>query len=113
MHCAERCGPESGWCSMPHKARAVEAALLRKGFRLVTNGRHRKFEYGALGGNTTAVRTSMSHGANRDLSDDLLGKMARQVRLSRREFDELVRCPMSQSRYEGLLARRGHLPGQA
>ena len=97
---------------MPHRTRAVTAALLAKGF-LQIGSKHRRYRYHTLDGVRTGVHTVMSHGSRREIDDSLLAAMARQVRLSRREFDELVRCPMSQSRYEGLLARRGHLPGQA
>ena len=49
----------------------------------------------------------LSHGGNRDLSDRLVAKMARQCRLTRREFDDLIRCSLSQQEYEALLVERG------
>jgi len=36
--------------------------------------------------------------------------MAKQARLVKKEFLELVDCPMSDARYLELLRERGHLP---
>jgi hypothetical protein len=36
--------------------------------------------------------------------------MAKQTRLVKKEFLELVDCPMTESRYLELLRERGHLP---
>ncbi len=51
----------------------------------------------------------MSHGADRDLSDRLLGQMARQIHLNRRQFDQLVDCSLSQPDYEAMLRRGGFI----
>ena len=91
---------------MPRKARRVESALLAKGFRF-RNSRHRKLYFYTVQGESTAVSTLLSHGGDRDVNDRLLAQMARQCRLSRREFDRLIDCPMSQQEYEALLVERG------
>lgn len=92
---------------MPRKARVVERGLLRKGFRLV-NTHHRRFLYHTLDGDEPRpVTTIMSHGADRDVSDWLLGKMARQLSLTRRQFDDLIDCRLSQTDYEAMLRRDG------
>ena len=93
---------------MPRKARRVESALLAKGFHRL-DSKHLKFRYHRLDGGRTAVRTVMSHGGNRDVADALLSRMARQCGLSRREFERLIDCPMSQEQYEDLLRERGHI----
>lgn len=93
---------------MPHKARVVESALLRKGFRR-QNARHRRLFYHDLRGDQTAVFTILSHGSDRDIGDDLVARMARQCHLSRREFDDLIRCPMSRQAYEARLRQDGHI----
>jgi hypothetical protein len=42
----------------------------------------------------------ISHGIRGDdIGDRLLGQMAKQVRLSKKEFIELVDCPMSKEGY--------------
>lgn len=87
---------------MPLDRRAAEAALLAKGFRL-RESRHRRFIYYASDGRKTPVWTMISHGSRRDISDGLLRTMARQCKLTRREFDDLLACPLSRDQYEAKL----------
>lgn len=92
---------------MPRKARVVERGLLRKGFRL-TDTHHRRFVYHTLDGEQPQpVTTIMSDGADRDISDRLLGLMARQLHLNRRQFDDLIDCRLSQADYEAMMRRDG------
>ena len=92
---------------MPRKARVVERGLLRKGFRL-TDTHHRRFVYHTLDGEEPQpVGTLMSHGPDRDISDRLLAAMSRQLHLTRRQFDDLVDCTLSQADYEAMLRRGG------
>lgn len=93
---------------MPRKARQVESALLTKGFRRA-DSKHRKFRYHKSNGAETGIRTLLSHGGNREIGDSLLATMARQCRLTRREFERLIDCPLSQEQYEDLLKARGHI----
>ena len=94
---------------MPRKARLVERGLLRKGFRL-TDTHHRRFVYHTLDGEEPQpVTTIMSHGADRDISDRLLGQMARQLHLTRRQFDNLVDCTLLQDDYEAMMRRDGFI----
>ena len=51
----------------------------------------------------------MSHGADRDISDRLLSQMARQLHLTRRQFDDLIDCRLSQADYEAMLRRDGFI----
>ena len=88
---------------MPLDRRDTEAALLSKGFQL-REGRHRRFIYFTKAGKKTPVWTMLSHGSRRDLGDGLVRMMARQCKLSRREFDELIACPLSRDEYEAKLA---------
>lgn len=90
---------------MPRKPADVERALLNKGFRK-KEGDHHFFIYHSKAGRKTAVFTKTSHG-EREISDHLLGKMAKQVRLSNREFDDLVDCPLSRDAYEVKLIGKG------
>lgn len=69
---------------MPRDRRDVERGLLAKGF-VQTGGDHHFFTYHTLGDLKTPVFTKTSHGA-REIDDGLLGRMARQCRLTRREF---------------------------
>ena len=96
---------------MPRKARRVESALLAKGFQRI-DSKHRKFSYVTILGSNTPIYTLLSHGANRDIDDSLLGRMARQCGLSRREFLRLIDCSLSQEEYESILVERGAIdPG--
>lgn len=81
---------------------------MRKGF-LLTESRHHRLRYYKLDGDRTNVVTIMSHGSDRDIDDRLLAKMARQLHLSRREFDELVDCSLSQADYEAMMRRDGFI----
>lgn len=89
---------------MPRKAREVLSGLKRKGFVEEREGHHIFLIYETIAGLRTDIRTRLSHqsGGN-DVGDPLLGAMARQVRLSRREFDELIDCPLSRQEYESKL----------
>lgn len=83
---------------MPRPQRDVEAALLRKGF-VQHETDHSYFVYFRTNGQKSVFKTKTSHGA-REISDPLLGQMARQVGLNKRDFLDLVDCPMSRAVYE-------------
>jgi hypothetical protein len=85
---------------MPRKQREVEKGLCRKGFRRAES-HHHFFIYHSLGGEKTNLFTKTSHG-NIELSDYLLGRMARQIKLSKSQFFEFVDCTISQQAYEDL-----------
>jgi len=60
--------------------------------------------YEELDGRRTDIRTRVSHqSGGGDIGDNLLSAMARQVRLSRRDFEQLVDCPLSREAYEAKL----------
>lgn len=69
---------------MPRKQADVERALTRKGFKQ-SESHHRFFIYHSKAGRKTLVKTKTSHG-QREISDDLLSKMAQQVKLARGEL---------------------------
>lgn len=93
---------------MPRKSRDVQRGLIAKGFDW-HDSRHRRFVYVMRDGIPTRVRTVTSHGGNRDISDSLLATMARQCRVTRREFDQLIDCSMSREQYEELLSEGGRI----
>ena len=85
---------------MPLDRRLVEAGLLAKGFHKV-DGDHSFFIYYDRNGNKSPVRTKTSHGtSSKQLNDDLVSKMARQCRLSPKDFKDLATCPLSRDAYE-------------
>ena len=92
---------------MPRDRKAVEAGLKKKGF-VQSDNDHHYFTYHTLQGRKSRVFTKTSHGM-RELSDKLLSLMARQCRLSRADFLQLIDCPMTRVKYEAHLIRSGHI----
>jgi hypothetical protein len=90
---------------MPRKQSDVERSLTNKGFRH-KEGDHSYFHYYSTVGKKTAVFTKTSHGA-REIDDHLLGRMAKQCKLSRADFDQLIDCPLDQNSYETKLVALG------
>ena len=94
---------------MPVRAkRDVEAALKKKGFQ-PDDGDHHWFIFWTADGKKTTVRTKTSHGSTKDLGDGLLKEMARQVRVSKLQFLELVDFPMSREPYQSFLEQGEHV----
>lgn len=94
---------------MPRDAKDVAANLKRKGFT-PDDGDHTFYRL-FVGGKNTGIRTKISHG-EKEIHDGLLGQMAKQTKLVKKEFLELVDCPMTLERYVELLRERDHLPKQ-
>ena len=90
---------------MPRKQREVEKSLTDKGFRSGM-GDHNYFHYWSKAGKKTAIFTKTSHGG-REIDESLLGRMARQCRLSRADFDRLIDCPLNRDGYEAKLVVSG------
>jgi predicted RNA binding protein YcfA (HicA-like mRNA interferase family) len=74
---------------MPKAAKEIATGLQQKGFRLRDNDH--SFFHLYVNGKKTSVYTKISHG-EKEIHDGLLGTMARQVRLSRKQFNELIEC---------------------
>ena len=93
---------------MPKDKRDVESALEAKGFQPQT-GDHNYFVYWSAEGKKSMARTKTSHGSGRDVSDDLLAKMAKQCGLTKPQFLRLIECPLQRPEYETLLRAAGRL----
>lgn len=78
------------------KPRIVSAALTNKGFREVDNDHHRFILY--HGNQKTEIRTMVSH-SSRELGEELIHRMARQLKLSKPDFLELVGCTLGGAEY--------------
>ena len=87
---------------MPRSRKDVEATLKKKGFQ-ETEGDHHFFVYHTKKGKKTLAKTKTSHGM-KDISDDLLSQMAKQCKLSNRQFLDLVDCSIDRDDYEGILS---------
>ena len=90
---------------MPRKQADVEKSLLNKGFQ-AGGGDHNFFVYHSKAGKKTRVRTKTSHGS-KEIDDNLLAQMARQCKLSNKDFGLLVDCPLSRDAYETKLLAAG------
>jgi hypothetical protein len=84
----------------------ISRALSTKGFECDKS--HHEMYWLHVEGRRSSVRTRISHGA-REYGDNLLGQMARQLGLSRSEFDDLVDCPLSEEDYVTRLVDRGRI----
>ena len=93
---------------MPRKARQVLSSMKAKGFLEDREGHHIFLIYETIDGLRTEIRTRVSHqSSGGDISDSLLGLMARQVRLTRRDLDQMIDCPLSREQYETKLSLKG------
>jgi hypothetical protein len=90
---------------MAREKKDVEAALEDKGFQR-GEGDHHYFIYWSLAGKKTMAKTKTSHGSGRDISDDLLSKMARQCGVTKPNF-KFVDCSLERPEYENLLRQAG------
>lgn len=92
---------------MPRKKNVVENALTKKGFRALESHHTMLFFYDE-NGRRTSIKTKVSHG-HKEISDPILGQMARQCKLARRDFLNLIDCSLSQSGYEEILKKNNEL----
>lgn len=90
----------------PEKVQKLKGALLRKGFR--KDPTHHEMYWLFVGERKTDIRTRISHGA-KECGNRLLGLMARQLKLERREFDDLIECPMTAEDYLSALREQDYL----
>ena len=88
----------------------IEKNLPRKGFYQKRSGDHIYF-YHTYKGRETGIKTKLSHSKKvKDIADDLLTKMRKQLWLDiNKQFVELVECPMSKAEYNSFLNQKGKL----
>ena len=89
------------------RVREIHASLVRKGFRCEVGTNHQKYHF-VCEGKDTGVVTLLSRSFD-EYSDSLLTRLAKQVRLSRSEFMDLVSCALGPDAYLQLLKERGAL----
>ena len=89
------------------KTRDIRQALLSKGFSLREGGSHEKYFLQDHNGKVTAIFTLLSRGSKpREYDDRLLGRMARQLKLSKDQLLDLIDCPLQHAAYLDLLQQR-------
>jgi len=87
----------------PRQTRLIRVSLLKKGFVEVNN--HHHFFWLEINGKRTTVHTYFSNG-EQECGDWHQGQMAKQLKLCRKEFDDLINCPLKRETYIGLLKER-------
>jgi len=90
----------------PRKAKDLESSLKKKGF--VPSDRSHTYYVLYYGSRKTSIMTKVSHGI-KEYGDDLLSQMAKQLSLTKPEFEQLVDCPLTQERLLRLLLSRGKI----
>jgi len=93
---------------MPRKKREINDALLSKGFEKRQGSKHELYIY-VFEEKKTAIGTKLSRGSmNMDINDNLLyGFIKMQLKVTNRQLDDLIDCPMSAQDYEKHLRMRG------
>jgi len=82
------------------KGRDIDSALCKKGFRSIGDGKH--VRYFLMG--QTGVRTMISHGMmGSSLDAKLISDMARQLRISKKQFLALIDCTMGADEYLAII----------
>lgn len=94
---------------MPLERKDIEVALLKKGFKQ-KDGDHSFFTYWTTDGKKSSVFTKTSHGSSyKTLSDDLVGKMAKQCGVATGQFKQLVACPLSRQDFQNIIVTNGRI----
>jgi hypothetical protein len=94
---------------MPLERRDVVAAMQKKGFQPET-GDHNFFTFYTAGGKKTSVWTKTSFGTKyKTISDNLIGPMARQCGMTKRQFEEYVACRITHAGLEKILIEAGRI----
>lgn len=84
----------------------ISLSLLKKGFS-EDNNDHKKYTL-FLDGKRTNIRTKVSHGT-KEYGERLIREMRTQLRLSKREFMDLIDCPMTKEEYIQILIEKGFI----
>lgn len=92
---------------MPAKVRDVESALTQKGFQEAPNRDHRYFFF-YVDGKKTRVNTKISR-SDSEIHDRNCSLMARQMKLTNRQFRDFVDCHLGLQEYTRLLTQNGHV----
>ena len=89
------------------KGRDVDTALCKKGFQRDKSGDHIRYSLT----DKPYIRTKMSHGMlGSTLSAERIGDMARQLRLSKEQFLELIDCNLDAGGYRAIIEQLEGMP---
>lgn len=88
------------------KHREICKGLEAKGF--VNEKSDHVFYHLYIDGKKTSIRTQLSHN-KQDVDDYLIRFMKRQTKLTKNQFIDLIKCPLSKKDYINLLIQNGHV----
>ncbi|MDR1019488.1 MAG: hypothetical protein LBL73_01920 [Synergistaceae bacterium] len=86
----------------------IRRNLKRKGFR-ERQSDHLYLNYETSDGKLSDISTKISHGSAKDIGDSLVSEMARQCRIKKTEFVDLINCSLSRKQYEKILEKLGEI----
>jgi len=88
--------------------RSIDSAMQKKGFLRNSDADHVHYYFLHSTGARTRIKTKMSHGMmGSTLSAKLIGDMAKQLHLSKKQFLELIDCPLDENGYRQILRDAG------
>ncbi|MCY4001377.1 MAG: hypothetical protein OXF84_11310 [Bacteroidetes bacterium] len=78
--------------------------MKKKGFVEDLSGHHISYSYDMPDGTITTIKTYVSHGkGSQDIDHTLISLMARQVKLSNKNFKRLISCDMDLNEYAEII----------
>ncbi len=84
--------------------RDIDAALRRKGFRRVMDGKHIQYFFQTPDGRDSHIMTFVSHGMmGGSIGAPLISQMARQLRIGKQQFLALIDCTLDETGYREML----------
>lgn len=83
------------------KTSKIKTALGNKGFIKGKTKKHHKYRY-YKSNKKTAIFTIISLGA-KEIDDSLIAIMAKQLKIKRKEFINLIKCTLSKEKYYELI----------
>jgi len=87
--------------------REIDSALTKKGFIRVRDGDHIRYRFYGADFDNPLARTKISHGMLGDtIGSKLLSEMARQIRLTKHQFLELIDCTLDEENYRNILEEK-------
>ncbi|GMO57796.1 MAG: hypothetical protein Ta2D_03560 [Rickettsiales bacterium] len=90
---------------MQRERDTIQKSLTKKGFNEI-GGDHYFFQYVLTDGTITNIKTKMSRGSSyKTCNDSLLNLMAIQCKLDKKNFINLIDCPLSRDDYEKILKK--------
>ena len=89
-----------------YSGRIVDAVLCKKGFLRESDGDHIRYFLPNATGTDWIVRTKISHDMKGSTIDAwLLSQMARQLRLTKKQFLDLIDCTLDEDSYREMLRK--------